>query len=136
VTDNVLQGNIKARLRMVTLYDLARRTNGLVLSTGQRSEDEYMKFFTIAGDIGDMAPIFSVGKGFELPAIAYSLGIREDIITQAPSDGLQVTEANTDEEQLGANYKEVDTIISIYQNQLPMRIEVQNRLKVMMLKIV
>ena len=110
---NVLQGNMKARLRMITLYDLARKTNGLVLSTDNLSEFQ-MGFWTICGDVGDFGPIQNVGKGFELPKIAEMLGVREDIITQPPSDGLMVTEDNTDEAQLGASYKEVDTIMSIY----------------------
>ena len=109
----LLQGNLKARLRMITLYDLARKTNGLVLSTDNLSESQ-MGFWTICGDVGDFGPIQNVGKGFELPVIARALGVREDIITQAPSDGLMVTKDNTDEAQLGASYKEVDTVMSIY----------------------
>jgi nicotinamide-nucleotide amidase len=110
---NILEGNIKARLRMITLYDLARKTNGMVLSTDNLSEFQ-MGFWTICGDVGDFGSIQNVGKGFELPAIAEALNIRKDIIYQAPSDGLMVTEENTDEAQLGANYKEVDTIMGIY----------------------
>lgn len=135
-TKSVLQGNMKARLRMLTLYDLARKTGGIVLSTGQKSEDEYLKFFTLHGDVGDISPIFSIGKGFELPVLASVLGIREDIITQPPSDGLMVTVDNTDEAQLGANYQEVDTIMGIYLNNLPISIEAQNRLKVDMFNLV
>jgi len=110
---NVLNGNIKARLRMITLYDMARKTEGMVLSTDNLSEFQ-MGFWTICGDVGDFGPIQNIGKGFELPAIAEALGVREDIISQPPSDGLMVTEENTDEAQLGANYKEVDTIMGIY----------------------
>lgn len=113
----VLQGNLKARLRMVTLYDMARKTNGLVLSTDNLSESQ-MGFWTICGDVGDYGPIQNVGKGFELPVIAEALGVRSDIITQPPSDGLMVTEDNTDEAQLGASYKEVDVVMSIYLNLL------------------
>ena len=110
---NVLQGNIKARLRMITLYDLARKTNGIVLSTDNRSEFR-CAFWTKFGDEGDISIIRQIDKGFELPEIAKALNIRTDIITQAPSDGLMVTEENTDEAQLGANYKEVDAILNIY----------------------
>jgi len=110
---NILEGNIKARLRMITLYDLARKTNGMVLSTDNLSEFQ-MGFWTICGDVGDFGPIQNIGKGFELPAIAKALGVREDIISQPPSDGLMVTEDDTDEAQLGASYKEVDTIMGIY----------------------
>lgn len=114
----VLEGNLKARLRMITLYDLARKTDGLVLSTDNISELQ-MGFWTICGDVGDLSPIQLIGKGFELPVIAKNLGIREDIITQPPSDGLGVTAENTDEAQLGASYAEVDTIMGIYLGTLP-----------------
>ena len=107
---NILKGNMKARLRMITVYDLARKTNGMVLSTDNLSE-YLMGFWTINGDVGDYGPIQNIGKGFELPKIAEVLGVRQDIITQPPSDGLMVTEDNTDEAQLGANYQEVDVIL-------------------------
>lgn len=110
--EEILQGNIKARLRMITLYDLARRTNGMVLSTDNLSE--YMAgFWTINGDVGDWGIIQNVWKGFELPQIAEYVGVREDIITQKPSDGLSVTEDDTDEAQLGMTYQEFDAIISV-----------------------
>lgn len=111
----ILEGNMKARLRMITLYDLARKTNGLVLSTDNLSEYG-MGFWTICGDVGDFAPIQNLGKGFELPALARELGIDENIIVQPASDGLMITEDNTDEAQLGANYEEVDTILYYYLN--------------------
>jgi len=111
--DKLLLGNIKARLRMITLYDLARKNNGIVLSTDNYSE-YFMGFWTICGDVGDYAPIQQIYKGLELPQIAYALNIREDIIIQKPSDGLKVTKENTDEKQLGANYIEVDTIMIAY----------------------
>jgi len=109
----VLKGNMKARMRMITLYDMARRSEGMVLSTDNLSE-YLMGFWTINGDVGDFGPIQNIGKGFELPQIAKELGVPKDIIKQKPSDGLMVTEDNTDEAQLGANYKEVDTIMGIY----------------------
>lgn len=110
---NILKGNIKARLRMITLYDMARKTNGLVLSTDNYSE-YLLGFWTICGDQGDLGPIQNIWKGLELPTIAKALGIREDIITQKPSDGLMVTEANTDEAQIGASYPYVDAIMKTY----------------------
>lgn len=112
---NILKGNIKARLRMITLYDMARKTNGLVLSTDNFSE-YLMGFWTINGDVGDYGVIQNIYKGLELPKIAKQLKVREDIINQKPSDGLMVTSDNTDEAQLGANYKIVDTIMIINLN--------------------
>lgn len=110
---NILQGNVKARIRMITLFDIARKTNGLVLSTDQLSE-ELAGFWTLHGDVGDFSPIQKIWKGLELWQIAEELGIREDIITQPPSDGLGVTEDNTDEAQLGMNYLTFDSILTCY----------------------
>lgn len=110
---NILQGNVKARIRMITLYDLARKTNGIVLSTDQLSE-EAAGFWTLHGDVGDLSPIQKLWKGLELWQIAEELGVRDDIITQAPSDGLGVTEDNTDEAQLGMDYKTFDSILAVY----------------------
>lgn len=137
ITENVLQGNIKARLRMITLMNISRVCNGMLLGTGQLSEDEYMKFFTLGGDDRtDFDCIHNIGKGFEVPAIAKCLGIREDIISQPPSDGLMVTEENTDEAQLGANYQEIDTIMGIYLGTLPVPDEIKNRLKAQLFNLV
>ena len=106
----IRQGNFKARIRMIALYDMARLHNGLVLSTDNYSE--YLAgFWTLHGDVGAFGPIQYVYKGLELPYIARALGVREDIITQPPSDGLGVTEENTDEAQLGCDYETFDTIM-------------------------
>ena len=115
---NVTQGNIKARLRMITVYDLARKTNGCVLSTDNYSE-LWTGFFTLHGDHNDLGVIQFIEKYWEEVPIATALGIRKDIITQDPSDGLSVTAANTDEAQLGISYKELGPVIFAYENRLP-----------------
>ena len=108
--DRMAIGNLKARLRMIALYDLARANQGCVLSTDNLSELQ-MGFWTLHGDVGDIGPIQFFNKGFELQYVAKELNIPEDVIIQAPSDGLKVTEANTDEAQLGGNYRYVDTVM-------------------------
>ena len=55
------QGNIKARLRMMYLYDLANYTKGLVMDTDNLTE-HYLGFFTIHGDQGDFNPIGGLWK--------------------------------------------------------------------------
>lgn len=51
---NTLQlGNIKARLRMMYLYNLASIYRGCVLDTDNRTEHE-LGFWTIHGDVGDL----------------------------------------------------------------------------------
>ena len=65
MTDNnqtpLANGNIKARLRMIYLYNLAGINHGLVLSTGNKTED-LLGFFTVHGDEGDLAPIGELYK--------------------------------------------------------------------------
>ena len=46
-------GNIKARLRMMYLYNLASIHRGCVLDTDNRTEHE-LGFWTIHGDVGDL----------------------------------------------------------------------------------
>ena len=55
------QGNIKARLRMIYLYDMANYTNGLVMDTDNLTE-HYLGFFTIHGDVADFNPIGGLWK--------------------------------------------------------------------------
>jgi len=54
-------GNIKARLRMMYLYDLANYTSGLVMDTDNLTE-HYLGFFTIHGDVADLNPIGNLWK--------------------------------------------------------------------------
>ena len=54
-------GNIKARLRMIYLYDLANYTKGLVMDTDNLTE-HYLGFFTIHGDVCDFNPIGGLWK--------------------------------------------------------------------------
>ena len=55
------QGNLKSRLRMMYLYDLANYTKGLVMDTDNLTE-HYLGFFTIHGDQGDYNPIGGLWK--------------------------------------------------------------------------
>ena len=57
----ISRGNIKARLRMLTLYDIASRTRGLVVDTDNLTE-HFLGFWTIHGDDGDFDPIGGLWK--------------------------------------------------------------------------
>lgn len=104
------QGNVKARLRMgLGTYYVANMVNGLVLSTDNYSE-YWMGFWTLHGDVGDYGVIQEIWKGTELIEIAKELGIPQEIIDAAPTDGLNVMEGG-DEAQLGAPYPIVDEIL-------------------------
>ena len=57
----ISQGNLKARLRMMYLYNLASITKGLVMDTDNLTE-HYLGFFTIHGDVADFNPIGGLWK--------------------------------------------------------------------------
>ena len=98
-------GNIRARLRMITLYNLASKHKGFVASTDNFSELA-TGFWTLHGDVGDVAPIQSLTKSWEVPALAEYLGVPQSIIDAVPTDGLGI--ANGDEDQFGFSYLEFD----------------------------
>lgn len=98
-------GNIRARMRMITLYNLASLKKGIVGSTDNFSELS-AGFWTLHGDVGDVAPIQSLTKSWEVPAVAELLDVPESIISAKPTDGLGV--GNGDEDQFGFSYLEFD----------------------------
>jgi NAD+ synthetase len=102
------RGNLRARLRMMTLYDQAHRFGGLVASTDNFSELG-AGFWTLHGDVGDLAPLQSLIKSWEIPLMARELGVPERIWRAKPTDGLGIGEG--DEAQIGATYLEWDITI-------------------------
>ena len=95
--------NSRSRLRMVTLYQVATNTSGIVVGTGNKVEDYGVGFFTKYGDGGvDIAPIADLYKT-EVWELGKFLGIDQGIIEAQPTDGLW-DDARTDEDQLGVPY--------------------------------
>lgn len=114
------QGNLKARMRMMTLYDLAQLHRGIVISTDNYTE--YLTgFWTLHGDTGDYAPIMNLWKT-EVFNLARTLltSCNEaqhqallSCIEATPVDGLGIS--SCDCEQLGVNnYYEADSILAGY----------------------
>jgi len=104
----VRRGNIRARLRMLTLYNLANKLNGIVGSTDNFSELS-AGFWTLHGDVGDVAPIQSLSKSWEVPALAEIMDVPTSIISATPTDGLGVDAG--DEAQFGFSYLQFDLIL-------------------------
>ncbi|SDX33275.1 NAD(+) synthase [Flavobacterium degerlachei] len=99
--------NTRARLRMTTLYYFAGVHGLLVAGTGNKVEDFGVGFYTKYGDGGvDISPIADLMKS-EVFSLAAYLEVPESILKAAPSDGLFGDE-KTDEQQLGANYDELE----------------------------
>lgn len=99
--------NTRARLRMTSLYYFAALDKYLVAGTGNKVEDFGVGFYTKYGDGGvDLSPIADLLKT-EVWEIARVLGINEEIISAAPTDGLWGDD-RTDEDQIGASYPELE----------------------------
>lgn len=99
--------NTRARLRMTTLYYFAALNGMLVAGTGNKVEDFGVGFYTKYGDGGvDLSPIADLLKT-EVYAVGKGLGINQDIMKAAPTDGLWGDD-RTDEDQIGASYPELE----------------------------
>jgi NAD+ synthase len=109
---NLAFANSRARLRMMTLYQIAQCYSGIVVGTGNRVEDFGVGFFTKYGDGGvDISPIGDCLKT-EVWAMGRELGLPEEIIEAAPTDGLW-DDARTDEDQLGMTYPELERMMAL-----------------------
>jgi len=103
--EKLSQGNLKARLRMSTLYSVANALNYMVVGTDNAPES-YTGYFTKYGDGGvDLLPISSLTKA-EVRAWARMLGLPMRIATRVPTAGLW--EGQTDEAELGLTYDQID----------------------------
>jgi len=103
------KANIKARLRMLTLYYFANRLKYMVVGSGNRDELS-LGYFTKYGDGGvDIQPLGNMLKG-QVRELARFLGIPQPIIEKPPSAGLW--EGQTDEEELGLSYDELDRYLA------------------------
>ena len=99
--------NSRSRLRMVTLYQIAQANRGIVVGTGNKVEDFGVGFYTKYGDGGvDISPIADCKKT-DVWNIGKSLGVIEEIITAAPTDGLW-DDSRNDESQLGLTYEQIE----------------------------
>jgi len=120
----VRRGNLKARMRMIRLYDLASKHKGMVLSTDNMTE-LMLGFWTLHGDVGDYSPIqylwktevydlsSHMVKSLELEHKTEAAKALDSCIGAVPTDGLGVSAS--DLEQFGAGtYEEVDRALKIW----------------------
>jgi NAD+ synthetase len=127
------EGNIKARLRMMYLYNLASLTQGIVMDTDNLTE-HYLGFWTIHGDVGDFNPIGGLWKHevYELAKWLSNefyngttdsrkiIAIRKAIVI-TPTDGNGVA-VGGDMAQIapGHTYNDVDDILMTYLTSIEM----------------
>lgn len=107
--DRLANANLRARLRMRTLYTVATNYNYLVVGTDNKSE-WFTGYFTKYGDGGvDILPIVDFTK-HEVVEMARILGVPEQVIEKAPSADLW--EGQTDEEEMGTTYGQIDAYLN------------------------
>lgn len=109
--DKVRIGNIMARMRMIYVYDQAKKLNALVVGTENKTE-YHLGYFTRFGDeASDIEPIQHLYKT-QIYMLARELSLPDEIISQTPTAGLWT--GQTDETQLGFSYEEADQILSLH----------------------
>ncbi len=115
--DRLRKGNMKARARMCTLYDLAAKEHALVLGTSNKTE-LYLGYITQFGDAAcALEPLGCLYKT-EIWKLAEMMEVPENIIKKTPTADLW--EGQTDEEELGLSYTDADEILyALYEEKQP-----------------
>lgn len=112
--DNLRQGNIMARIRMILLYDLSKKCHALVLGTENKTE-YLLGYFTRFGDeASDIEPIIGLYKT-QVRELASHLEIPEKIIQKTPTAGMWL--GQTDEGEFGFTYEEADQILNLWHDK-------------------
>jgi len=122
--DLVRKGNLKARMRMICVFDLAKKLDALVCGTENKSE-HYLGYFTRFGDAAsDLEPIAQLYKT-QVRQVAEYMQLPAVFLTKAPSAGLWI--GQTDEEEMGFSYAEADQVLEqlIDQKKQPTEIAIK-----------
>ncbi len=109
--DNLRVGNLSARLRMATLFDISAREGALVLGTSNKSE-LMLGYGTLYGDLASAVnPIGDLYKT-EVFALARHLDVPASIVDKPPSADLWA--GQSDEAELGYTYEQLDAVLRRY----------------------
>lgn len=104
----VLKGNKMARERMSILYDYSEREKALIIGTSNKTE-LLIGYGTIHGDMAcAINPIGDLYKT-QVRELGRSLGLPPKILRKKPTAGLWP--GQTDEDEIGMSYAEVDRIL-------------------------
>ena len=102
------RGNIMARMRMITLFDLSAALTALPLGTGNKTE-RLFGYFTWHAD--DSPPVNPIGDLFKSQVwqLARHMGVPDAIVDKPASADL--IHGQTDESDLGISYPKADAIL-------------------------
>lgn len=110
-SEKIMLGNIMARVRMIILFDFAKKHNALVCGTENKTE-HLLGYFTRFGDAAsDIEPISHLYKT-QIRQLAKYLWVPKSIIDQHPTAGLW--KGQTDEKEFGFSYEEADKVLYLY----------------------
>ena len=105
---NLRKGNIMARCRMIVLYDQSAARGLLPMGTSNKTEF-LLGYSTIYGDSGvAMQPIADLYK-YQVRQLSRAIGVPSAVIDKPPSADLW--EGQTDEDELGFTYDDVDQVL-------------------------
>ena len=105
------KGNVKARVRMTSQYEVAGLVNGLVLGTDHSAEN-ITGFYTKHGDGAcDLAPLFGLSKR-QVRLLAKTMGAPDSITYKTPTADLEcLSPQKKDEDVLGLSYDVIDDFL-------------------------
>ncbi len=124
--EKIRQGNIKARIRMIYLFDLAHFKKGMVLSTDNFTE-LMLGFWTLHGDVGNFGffqylwktEVYGLAKYLETEYRKKNQEKKADAlkasIDAVPTDGLGITTSDFDQIKV-PDYATADNILLKYLN--------------------
>ncbi|MFD4133466.1 ammonia-dependent NAD(+) synthetase [Streptomyces goshikiensis] len=106
-----VQGNIKARQRMIAQYAVAGAHDGLVVGTDHAAE-AVSGFFTKFGDgAADLVPLTGLTKR-RVRAVADALGAPAELVWKTPTADLEtLAPGKADEDALGVTYDDIDDFL-------------------------
>lgn len=105
---NHRRGNVMARMRMIVVYDHSEEFGGLVVGTSNKTEI-LLGYGTLFGDMASaINPIGDLFKT-QVRRLAAAMDLPSSIIEKPPSADLW--EGQSDEEDLGISYDDVDRIL-------------------------
>jgi NAD+ synthetase len=107
--DGARRGNVMARMRMITLFDLSAKHRAVPLGTGNKTE-RLFGYYTWHAD--DSPPINPLGDLYKTQvwALARQLGVPSEIIDKPASADL--VQGQTDEGDFGISYARADVLLN------------------------
>lgn len=106
--DNMRRGNKMARERMTILFDHSAHYSALVLGTSNKTE-LLLGYGTLYGDMASaLNPVGDLYKT-QIWQLSKAMGVPREVIEKQPSADLWA--GQTDEEELGFSYRQVDELL-------------------------